>query len=277
MNIKRTRRSRSCGKLGTIASSQVVLLGLLRTTICRSLIITGCGFVGVWGPGRLNLGHCPLRWSHCITSVHASFTRSSDAGENTLHHPLFPFSLFNTCNCAPYAQDDDVRPKRSSFRPLPSLSTMSSLHPTTPYFSIAAAVGTVLVLIPLPWHIEAMNTGTCYYMIWTALACLNQLVNSIVWAGNVNNPAPVWCDICEYSASSLSCLSGIADQVQSNTHNHWGICRYPCLRPLHQHTTIQDRSWSLCADDECRGTLFLSDLWCPSVLILLSETTRRPH
>lgn len=80
---------------------------------------------------------------------------------------------------------------------------MSSLHPTTPYFSIAAAIGTILVLIPLPWHIEAMNTGTCYYMIWTALACLNQLVNSVVWAGNIENPAPVWCDVCEYSASCL--------------------------------------------------------------------------
>ena len=82
-----------------------------------------------------------------------------------------------------------------------------SLHPTTPYFSIAAAIGTVLVLIPLPWHIEAMNTGTCYYMIWTALACLNQLINSIIWAGNFENRAPVWCDICEYIQSEYNVLS----------------------------------------------------------------------
>ncbi|KAK7046047.1 a-factor receptor [Paramarasmius palmivorus] len=32
-------------------------------------------------------------------------------------------------------------------------------------------------------------------MIWTAALCLVDFVNSIVWAGNVNNPAPVWCDI----------------------------------------------------------------------------------
>ncbi|KAJ8456853.1 hypothetical protein ONZ51_g11874 [Trametes cubensis] len=72
---------------------------------------------------------------------------------------------------------------------------MSSLHPTYPIFPIVAGLGTVLALIPLPWHAQAMNTGTCYFMIWTALGCLNQFVNSIVWAGNVRNVAPVWCDI----------------------------------------------------------------------------------
>jgi len=33
------------------------------------------------------------------------------------------------------------------------------------------------------------------YMIWTALACLVQFVNSILWNGNAINWAPVWCDI----------------------------------------------------------------------------------
>lgn len=32
-------------------------------------------------------------------------------------------------------------------------------------------------------------------MIWTALGCLNQFINSIVWNGNAINWAPVWCDI----------------------------------------------------------------------------------
>lgn len=74
---------------------------------------------------------------------------------------------------------------------------------TYPLFPIAAALGAVLVLIPLPWHLEAWNSGTCYYMIWTALACLNQLVNSVVWANDAINRAPVWCDICEYTPSVI--------------------------------------------------------------------------
>ena len=68
---------------------------------------------------------------------------------------------------------------------------------TYPLFPIVAALGFVVVLIPLPWHLEAWNSGTCYYMIWVALACLNQLINSVVWANDAINRAPVWCDICE--------------------------------------------------------------------------------
>ncbi|KAJ4486647.1 pheromone receptor [Lentinula edodes] len=62
-------------------------------------------------------------------------------------------------------------------------------------FSMFAFIGFLLSIIPLPWHLEAWNTGTCLFMIWTGLACLNQFINSIIWNGNVINWAPVWCDI----------------------------------------------------------------------------------
>lgn len=71
------------------------------------------------------------------------------------------------------------------------------IDPTFPFFPIMAGLGFLLVLVPLPWHLEAWNSGTCYYMMWTALACLNQFVNSIVWSNDALNRAPVWCDICE--------------------------------------------------------------------------------
>nr|AER51017.1 pheromone receptor [Lentinula edodes]AGL07755.1 pheromone receptor [Lentinula edodes] len=64
-----------------------------------------------------------------------------------------------------------------------------------PLFPIFAFFGFVLPLIPLPWHLQAWNSGTCYFMLWASLACLNQFVNSIIWKGNVINSAPVWCDI----------------------------------------------------------------------------------
>lgn len=67
-----------------------------------------------------------------------------------------------------------------------------SLYPLFPVFSF---LGFILVLIPFPWHLQAWNSGTCFYMMWTALACLNQFINSVVWANDAMNRAPVFCDI----------------------------------------------------------------------------------
>ncbi|KAJ7642964.1 fungal pheromone STE3G-protein-coupled receptor, partial [Mycena polygramma] len=64
-----------------------------------------------------------------------------------------------------------------------------------PLYSVFAFLGFVLVLVPLPWHLQAWNSGTCFYMMWAALACLNQFVNSVVWAADTINRAPIWCDI----------------------------------------------------------------------------------
>ncbi|EGO28760.1 hypothetical protein SERLADRAFT_434660 [Serpula lacrymans var. lacrymans S7.9] len=64
-----------------------------------------------------------------------------------------------------------------------------------PIYPIFAFLGFIVSLIPLPWHLQAWNSGTCYYMIWTSLACLNQFINSVVWHGSAINYAPVWCDI----------------------------------------------------------------------------------
>lgn len=41
----------------------------------------------------------------------------------------------------------------------------------------------------------AWNTGTCLYMFWGGLACLNYFINSVIWNKHVMNVAPVWCDI----------------------------------------------------------------------------------
>lgn len=73
--------------------------------------------------------------------------------------------------------------------------------PTYPLFSIVSFIGFILSLIPLPWHLQAWNSGTCYFMMWSALACLNQFINSVVWAGNVKNHSPLWCEICAFDYS----------------------------------------------------------------------------
>nr|AGG68705.1 putative pheromone receptor [Flammulina velutipes]QPK40832.1 putative pheromone receptor [Flammulina velutipes] len=69
------------------------------------------------------------------------------------------------------------------------------MDPTFPLFPIFAFLGFILPLIPLPWHLLAWNSGTCYYIFWSSLACLNLFVNSLVWHNNALNPAPIWCDI----------------------------------------------------------------------------------
>ncbi|KAI0789239.1 STE3-like pheromone receptor [Abortiporus biennis] len=64
-----------------------------------------------------------------------------------------------------------------------------------PLFSVFSFLGFVVALIPFPWHLQAWNAGTCMYMLWTAFASLIQFVNSILWHGNADIKATVWCDI----------------------------------------------------------------------------------
>ncbi|KAI0830078.1 STE3-domain-containing protein [Trametes gibbosa] len=70
-----------------------------------------------------------------------------------------------------------------------------TVDPTWPAYPIVSFLGFIIVLVPLPWHLQAWNSGTCYYMLWTALGCLNEFVNSIMFARSAANIAPVWCDI----------------------------------------------------------------------------------
>ncbi|KAF9011228.1 pheromone A receptor-domain-containing protein [Cyathus striatus] len=62
-------------------------------------------------------------------------------------------------------------------------------------FSLFAFIGFLMCAIPLTWQLEAWNAGTCLYMIWVGLACLNQFINSVIWKGDAIIRAVVWCDI----------------------------------------------------------------------------------
>jgi len=43
------------------------------------------------------------------------------------------------------------------------------------------------------------SMGVCLYTFWAGLGCLMCFVNSTVWADNVENRSPVWCDISKSS------------------------------------------------------------------------------
>lgn len=80
---------------------------------------------------------------------------------------------------------------------------MLPADPTYPLLPIFAFLGFIVSLIPLSWHLQAWNAGTCVYMIWTSFACLIQFVNAIVWKDTARTIAPVWCDICKLFDSCL--------------------------------------------------------------------------
>lgn len=79
--------------------------------------------------------------------------------------------------------------------------------PTYPLFTVFAFLGFVFALIPLPWHFQAWNAGTCIYMLWASLACLVHSVNSVIWNGNMDIVASVWCDIGKYTARTCVVFS----------------------------------------------------------------------
>jgi pheromone a factor receptor len=62
-------------------------------------------------------------------------------------------------------------------------------------FIVFAFLSFILVSIPLPWHLEAWNTGTCLVIFWTGTGSLIMSINAIIWDGNTVNWAPIWCDI----------------------------------------------------------------------------------
>jgi len=70
-------------------------------------------------------------------------------------------------------------------------------------YTVMTAIGMLLVLLPLPWHWQARNSGTLLYIFWAFVGNLNYFVNSIIWRGNMGNPAPVWCDISSKIAIGL--------------------------------------------------------------------------
>lgn len=72
------------------------------------------------------------------------------------------------------------------------------MDPTYPLVPIANFIGCFLILVSLvgllhrPW-----NTGVSMFAIYAFLQSLIVGIDAIVWSDNVNDVAPVWCDIGE--------------------------------------------------------------------------------
>lgn len=102
-----------------------------------------------------------------------------------------------------------------------------------PLFSIFAFCGFVAGLVPFAWHLQAWNAATCAYMLWTSLSSLIYFVDSIVWHHSINDPSPVWCDICEFTDLLLDiCLPHPCFRSHEVPHRSSNWC--PRLLPLYQ-------------------------------------------
>jgi Pheromone A receptor len=66
-----------------------------------------------------------------------------------------------------------------------------------PQLPAGAFVAAALVLVPLPWHWRARNVATLAIIAWLFTVDVIYGINSLLWAGNVNEYALIWCDICE--------------------------------------------------------------------------------
>ncbi|QRV83678.1 STE3-type pheromone receptor [Ceratobasidium sp. AG-Ba] len=64
-----------------------------------------------------------------------------------------------------------------------------------PVFPTLCAIAIVLCLLPLPWHLRTRNIGTLLYIGWSLVGCIIYFINSLVWAGSIEDKAPIWCDI----------------------------------------------------------------------------------
>lgn len=74
--------------------------------------------------------------------------------------------------------------------------------PTFPLVPIANFLACIIVLLSLSKSMfQSWNVGVCSFAIWMVATSLIKAVDSIIWAGNVENVAPVWCNISEQPLS----------------------------------------------------------------------------
>ncbi|KAL7412128.1 GPCR fungal pheromone mating factor [Mrakia frigida] len=66
----------------------------------------------------------------------------------------------------------------------------------------------VLLLLASPPHFRSGNIGAICLVLWSFIGCLGFFVNAIVWWDNVENKAPVFCDI--WAKLTIGLISGIS-------------------------------------------------------------------
>lgn len=72
------------------------------------------------------------------------------------------------------------------------------MDPTYPLVPVANFLACILVLSSMSKSMfQSWNIGACSFAIWVVIMGFTVAVDAIIWAENVENIAPVWCDIGE--------------------------------------------------------------------------------
>src|SRR5438876_1148128 len=66
-----------------------------------------------------------------------------------------------------------------------------------PELPVATVIAAVLVLIPVPTQLRLRNIPVLALLGGAFFLNVVYLVGVLVWAGDVHDVAPVWCDICK--------------------------------------------------------------------------------
>ena len=101
-------------------------------------------------------------------------------------------------------------------------------HPELPLFSFISAL---LVILPLSSHWRARNVPVLALISWLFISNIIYGINSIVWAGNIRNPVPVWCDISQWFCFDVCATTNIRilqpRKLSLGSHMHY--LSVPCV------------------------------------------------
>ncbi|CAE6443732.1 unnamed protein product [Rhizoctonia solani] len=146
-----------------------------------------------------------------------------------------------------------------------------------PELAVVSFICTVLVLIPLPWHWKARNIPTLSLIFWYAIINLLRGINAVIWAGNTEDHAPVWCDITtkiEIGANWGFCSTGMAlcrylAHVSSPHHRiektpekrrrmifEIFMCAVLPLIAMALHYVVQDHRYYILEDFGCMASIY---------------------
>ncbi|KAJ7475474.1 pheromone receptor Rcb2 B43 [Mycena galericulata] len=160
-----------------------------------------------------------------------------------------------------------------------------------------AFIASASLLLPLPWHWRAGNVATLAIMFWLFVANMIYAIDAVIWSGNVNIVATVWCDITtkliigSNIALPAACLCicihleqvasvRLARTSQSDKRRRQIFEALMCfaLPVLYMalHYTVQGHRFDIIEDYGCRPTVYFSIpsiflIWIPPILLSLAS------
>ncbi|KAJ6457690.1 putative fungal pheromone GPCR, STE3-type [Mycena sanguinolenta] len=142
----------------------------------------------------------------------------------------------------------------------------------------SAFIAAALVLVPLPGHWRAQNIATLSIIAWLFVLNLSYAINALIWAGNANIVALMWCDIVTKIkigatvALPSSCLSlglqlhGIAGSLKTPNRGRRGVlvdvalCWGLPVLIMSLHYIVQGHRFDIVEDLGCRPAMYISVL-----------------